>query len=188
LKQTYNEQILINQNYRSSIFRSQVRRIQSSDEFDTLFKAEMFVNTFITHFTFGEKYNQPTNHLPSSITHLTFGFHYNQPTVHLPSSITHLTFGCFYNQPTYYLPSSLIYLKFGKHFNQRLDFDIVGDCLVKCDLYLHESYKTKSTNIDYPIQTSSFQSVSFYIHDDDAWSDDDHDVIINWLISYHHRS
>jgi hypothetical protein len=56
----------------------------------------------------------------------------------------------------------LIYLKFDQRFNQRLDFNIVGDCLVKCDLYLHESYKTKSTNLDYPIETSFFQSVSFF--------------------------
>jgi hypothetical protein len=146
LKQTYNEQVLINTIYRSSIFRSQVRYIQSSDAFNSILTADMFLNTFITHLIFGWEYNQLTNHLPSSITHLTFGHYYNQPL----------------KQSDFLRLPSLTYLKFGVDFNQRLDFVIVGDCLVKCNLYLHELYKARTPNLYYPIETSSFQSVSFF--------------------------
>jgi hypothetical protein len=74
LKQTYNEQVLINPKYRSCIFRSQVQYIQTSDVFDIILTEEMFENTFITHLTLGYCYNQLTDHLPSSITYLRFGY------------------------------------------------------------------------------------------------------------------
>jgi hypothetical protein len=121
LKQKYNEDILINPRYRSSIFRSQVRYIQTSDAFNSILTADMFENTFITHLTFGSYYNQPTDHLPSSITHLTFGWRYNQPTDHLPLSIAYLTFVICYNQPTNDLPSSITHLEFGYCYNQPIN-------------------------------------------------------------------
>jgi hypothetical protein len=55
-------------------------------------------NSFVTHLTFGDKYNQQTI-LPNSVTHLTFGHDYNQSTI-LPNPITHLTFGYNYDQFT----------------------------------------------------------------------------------------
>jgi hypothetical protein len=58
LKQTYNEDILINPIYRSSIFRSQVRYIQTSDAFNSILTADMFENTFITDLVFGIIINQ----------------------------------------------------------------------------------------------------------------------------------
>jgi hypothetical protein len=140
LKQTYNEQTLIHVEYRSSIFRSQVRYIACTDIFNEILTTDDFTETFITHLTFGNRYNQPTYNLPlsithltfdwmynqptnhlspfGSITHLTFGFSYNQTTNHLPLTITHLTFGLFYNQPTDHLPSSITHLKFDWMYNQ----------------------------------------------------------------------
>jgi hypothetical protein len=96
LKQKYNEQILINPTYQSSIFRSQVIYIQSSDEFDSILTADMFENTFITHLTLGYSYNQPTDHLPSLITYLKYGLAYTLHPIafcNLPPFVTHLSLG-----------------------------------------------------------------------------------------------
>jgi hypothetical protein len=160
MKQTYDEQMLINKKCRLSIIRPQVRYIVWSDEFDEILSSDMFVNTFITHLIFGFHYDQLTAHLLSSTTHLTFDWHYNQLTDHLPSSITHLTFGGSYNQPFIFCNlQSLTHLTFGKHFNQRLDVLSFVSSLM--NLYLHESYKL--TNYPLPSTSFSLPRILFYL-------------------------
>jgi len=88
---------------------------------------------FITHLTFGSRFNQPiidaipssvmsgsvnaSKHnrscIPRSVTHLKFGQYFNQPINDaIPSSVTHLTFASRFNQPINdAIPSSVTHLK-----------------------------------------------------------------------------
>ena len=80
----------------------------------------IFENDVITKLTFGEYFNSPVNHLPSTLKHVTFGKYFNQPVNYLPPTLTQLTFGymSIFNQPVDNLPSTLTYLTLGRTFNQ----------------------------------------------------------------------
>jgi hypothetical protein len=67
----------------------------------------------LTHLVFGEKFNHPSYHLPSTLIHFTFGSMFNQPRKHLPHSLTHLQFGELFNQELSDIPPRLSWLQIG---------------------------------------------------------------------------
>jgi hypothetical protein len=49
MKQRYNEDILINNKYKQSIFRKQIKYIEFARNFNQMLKKDIFDNTSITH-------------------------------------------------------------------------------------------------------------------------------------------
>ena len=76
---------------------------------------------YLTHLTFDHGFNQPIKNLPGTITHLTFKGYFNQPINTLPDTITHLTFGDYFDQQINYLPGTITHLTFGWDFNQPIN-------------------------------------------------------------------
>lgn len=70
---------------------------------------------YLTHLTFGDKFNQNVDTLPVTLKWLMFGNSFNQSVDNLPTALIGLTFGHNFNQKVDKLPAALRRLTFGMY-------------------------------------------------------------------------